>query len=102
MKLFFQTYPTVKTQAIQEKGGNAKAAIVVGMNEQDFVSLQMRGDVRIVSDAQEIAHLCAAHYAKIPEAEKHKSSSSIFLEFTPSWWRYTDFKTDPETVIEGA
>lgn len=101
VKLFFQTYPTVKTKTIEEKGGFAKAAVVVGLSEADFVSLQMRGDIRIVKDKKELENLQSVHYAKLPEAKKYKNSESIFLEFTPTWWRYSDFNTDPETVVEG-
>lgn len=100
VKIFIQTYPTVKAKAIQDKGGKAKAAIVVGTDEKEFVTLQMHGDVRIVSDMQELEQIYKIHYAKQPESEKYKSSTTIFLEFTPTWWRYTDFNTDPETVIE--
>ncbi len=99
IKIFIQTYPTVKTEAIQEKGGSAKAAVAIGLNEQDFVTLQMRGDIRIVSDEKELENIYKIHYAKNPEAKKYKSPTTIFLEFTPTWWRYTDFNTHPETVI---
>ena len=102
VKLFMQTYPTVKVRAIREKGGKAKAAIVVGLNEQDFVSLQMRGDIRIVSVPQELKNIYKIHYAKHPKAKQYKNSNTVFLEFTPTWWRYTDFNTDPETIIESS
>ena len=98
LKLFIQTSSTVKTQAIQDQGGTAKAAVVVGLNEADFVTLQMRGNVRIVSDPSELEAIYTVHYAKHPEAEQYKSPRTIFLEFTPAWWRYTDLNTDPETI----
>lgn len=100
VRLFIQTYPTIKTNAIKENGGKVKAAIVVGMSEEDFVTLQMRGDVRIVTDAEELESVYRTHYTKHPKAETYKDASTIFLEFTPAWWRYSDFKTEPETVIE--
>ncbi len=99
VKIFIQTYPTLKAKAIEEMGGKTKAAIVVGLNEEEFVTLQMHGDIRIVSDTQELEHIYAIHYAKQPQAEKHKGPNTIFLEFTPAWWRYSDFKTEPETII---
>lgn len=100
IKIFIQTYPTLKTQAIQNKGGETKAAIVVGLAEEDFITLQMRGNIRIVSDHQELEAIYKIHYNKLPETEKYKSETTIFLEFTPTWWRYTDFNTDPETIID--
>ena len=98
-KIFFQTSMSVKTQAIQEKEGGAKAAVVVGLNEKDMVCLQMRGSIRIVSDPQELTMIYKIHYVKQPQAEKYKSPRTIFLEFTPLWWRYSDFTTNPEIVI---
>lgn len=100
IRLFIQTYPTVKTAAIQQKGGAAKASVVVGLSEEDFVTLQMRGDVRVVSNADELGRAMRTHYVKHPEAEKYKDTNTMFIEFTPTWWRYSDFKTEPETVIE--
>lgn len=101
LRLFMQTFPTVKTNAITEKGGIAKASVVVGLSEEEFVTLQMRGDIRIVSDIAELESIYKAHYAKHPKAEQYKDDETIFLEFTPTWWRYTDFNTDPETIING-
>jgi hypothetical protein len=100
VKIFIQTYPTVKTKAIQDKGGAAKASVVIGLSEAEMIELQMRGDVRIVTDPQELKVIHKIHYTKHPEAEKYKSPTAIFLEFTPTWWRYTDFNTEPETIIE--
>lgn len=100
VKIFIQTYPTVKTKAIKEKGGRAKAAIVVGLSDQEFITLQMRGEIRIISDQKELENIHRVHYSKHPDAEKYRGPDTIFLEFTPSWWRYTDFKTDPETIID--
>ena len=102
VKFFMQTYPTVKVQAIQEKGGKTKAALVVGLNEEEFISLQMRGNIRIVSDPKELEQICKIHYSKHPDAEKYKGQETVFLEFMPIWWRYTDFKTDPETIAENS
>lgn len=101
VKIFIQTYPTVKVQAIKDRGGRAPAAVVVGLDEAAFVTLQMHGQVRIVSDSAELEQVYKIHYAKHPDAEKYKSATTIFLEFTPTWWRYSDFKTDPETTVEG-
>lgn len=95
-----QTYPTVKTETIQALGGTAKASMVIGLTEAAFVELQMRGTVRMTTDPDEIERLSRAHYTKHPGAEKYKDEDTIYLEFTPTWWRYTDFNTSPETIVE--
>ena len=100
VRIFIQTYPTIKVDAIKKSGGVVRAAMVVGMSETDFLTLQMRGQVRIVSELHQLEQIYAIHYRKHPEAEKYKSPTTVFLEFTPTWWRYSDFKTEPETIIE--
>lgn len=90
--LFFQTFPSVKTKVIEERGGTAKAAVVVGMDENDMKTLQMRGDIHIISDSAEQEAVFKIHYAKHPEAEKRRSELTILLAFVPTWWRYTDLK----------
>jgi len=82
-------------------GEIVKASVVVGFSEEDWLTLQMRGDIKIISDHEELDKIYKIHYAKHPNAEKYKSDAeTVFLEFVPSWWRYTDFNTDPETIIE--
>lgn len=101
LRLFIQTYPTTKVQAVSEQGGSAKAALVIGFDEKEFVTLQMRGFVRIVSDQKSLDHIYKVHYAKHPDTEKYKGPSTVFFEFTPTWWRYSDFSADPEKTVEG-
>jgi len=98
--LFIQTYPTVKVRSLQENGGVGKAAVVLNLTESEMMSLQMRGNLNIVTDPQELEKIYDVHYKKHPEAEKYKDSETVFLKFTPTWWRYSDFNTDPEIVIE--
>ncbi len=102
VKLFIQTYHTVKVRALEERGGAGKAAVVLNLAESEMKSLQMRGEVRIVTAEDELQRIYSVHYKKHPTAEKYKDSETVFLEFTPTWWRYSDFTTDPETVIESA
>lgn len=100
LRLFIQTSnTTLKAQALMNERNN-KAAVVIGFSEKDWLTLQMRGTVRIVSDPQELEAIYKVHYEKHPDAEQYKGPKTVFLEFTPTWWRYTDFNTDPETIIE--
>ena len=101
LKIFIQTYPTIKVQAVSAKGGSAKASVVIGFSEEEFVTLQMRGGVRIVSDQDYLERIYRIHYAKHPDAEKYKGPETVFFEFTPTWYKYSDFKGDPEKIIEG-
>jgi len=101
LKFFIQTTnTTTKVQNLLD-GKTAKASMVIGFSEQDWLTMQMRGDLRIVSDKNELDEIYKVHYQKHPDAEKYKGPKTVFLEFTPTWWRYTDFNTEPETIIDG-
>jgi general stress protein 26 len=98
-RIYFQTWDeSDKVKALRE-GDNKSASVVVGFSETDKLTLQMRGSLRIISDSDELEKVFKIHYAKHPFAEKFKSESTVMIEFTPTWWKYSDFKTDPETVI---
>lgn len=100
VKLFIQTYPTLKVRALEEKGGLGKAAVVLNLAESEMKSLQMRGEMRIVTNEKEIENTANTHYRKHPEAAKYRDAETVFLEFTPTWWRYSDFTANPEIVVE--
>jgi general stress protein 26 len=101
LKFFIQTSNgTVKVQNLLD-GKIGKAAMVIGFSEQAWLTMQMRGTIRVVSDKNELEVIYKTHYAKHPDAEKYKGPKTVFLEFTPTWWRFTDFNSEPETIIEG-
>ena len=100
LRIFIQTSnTTTKAKALVNRE-NAKAAIVIGFSEEDWLTLQMRGDIKIVSNKDELEEIYKIHYKKHPDAEQYKGPQTIFLEFKPTWWRFTDFNTDPETIVE--
>ncbi len=99
-RLFFQTSTTVKSKAILDQGGKTKASVVIGLSEADFTTLQMRGEIAIVTNETELQLITDIHYRKLPEAEKYRDADTIFLTFTPTWWRYTDFTAKPEAIVE--
>lgn len=52
----------------------------------------MEGSVRAVIDKKELLKVHTVHYKKHPGSEKWKDDpATIFLVFTPKWWRYTEF-----------
>ncbi len=100
LEFYIQTTNTT-TKAQPFLGGKkGKVAFVIGFSEQDWLTLQMRGDVRIVTDIGELEKIYTTHYLKHPDAEKYKGPQTVFLAFTPTWWRFTDFNTEPETIVE--
>lgn len=81
-------------------GQPVTASVVVGFSEQDWLTLQMDGQISLILDQERLPAIHQLHYAKHPQAEQYKSDPvTVFLEFTPTWWRFTDFKTTPPTII---
>lgn len=102
-KLFFLTDRTYKKCEALLGGATARASFVLGVSEEEMKTLQLDGTIRIVSDAGELAALKVLHFKKIPTAKEYEDDpDSVFLEFIPAWWQYTDYKTEPEKRISSA
>lgn len=98
--VYIQTSNTTLKAKPFLNGETGKGAIVIGFSEEDWITLQLHGNIRAVTDVNELEEVYKVHYQKQPEAEKYKGPKTVFLEFTPTWWRYTDFNTEPENIIE--
>ena len=99
-RIYIQTSRTSKKAQPLLEGSISKAAMVVGFSEEEWVTVQMQGDIRILSDQTEADQAYMVHYKKSPDAEKRRGPDTVILEFVPTWIRYTDFKTNPKTIIE--
>lgn len=98
-KLYMATAnTTVKVQPFL-KGESGPAAMVIGVSEETWITLQLHGTLRAVLDPEEVEKVAAIHYGKHQKAGKYRTPKTMFLEFTPTWWRYTDFSIRPETII---
>src|SRR3989344_1314087 len=97
--LYFSTESTSrKCKSVLEEG-NAKASVVVGFSEEDWLTMQMNGEVSLV-DNETLKEVKKIHYLKHPKSQKYENDpETIFLQFKPSWWRYSDLKTDPPLYI---
>ena len=100
LELYFSTENTsLKTQALLSRK-STKASVVIGFSEEEWITLQMDGNVEAIFNPKELEAVHAMHYAKIPDAEQYKNDpATIFLKFIPKWWRYTDYNDDPPTIL---
>lgn len=95
LTLYFTTKRTSRKMQSLVSGKNVKASLVIGINDEEWKTLQMEGEVRIASQ-ENIERIQDIHYRKHPNAQEFKNRpETVFLEFTPTWWRYTDFSTEP-------
>ena len=76
-----------------------KASLAIGFNEEEWLTMQLSGDVVLVEKAAEIESIQNIHYNKHPELQaRYDVSDTVFLKFIPNWWRFTDFNTEPPTI----
>ena len=100
LEFYFSTENTShKTQALLD-GKFTKASVVIGFSEQEWITLQMDGEIKVIVDNDELQSIHAIHYAKIPDAKQYKDyPATLFLKFIPTWYRYTDYNTKPPLII---
>lgn len=75
------------------RNGSARATLVIGMDEHNMKTLQMDGIARIPQESENDAFL-DVYLSKFPSKEKRaKNPEAVFIIFTPTWWRFTDWTT---------
>ncbi len=89
--LYFKTSnDTKKTEPLLEKK-MTRASYVVGSNEGNMQTLQMDGIASIISP-DEHAIFDTTFHGRFPEkVKKEPDPKAVFIKFTPTWWRFTDW-----------
>jgi general stress protein 26 len=99
LTLFFSTDKSSRKCESLLEGNAVKSAFVVGFSEEEWITLQLDGEAILIS-SDELAKAHEVHYAKHPNSAKYKDDpATVFIKFTPTWWRYTDYNTVPETIV---
>lgn len=81
-------------------GSVQNASLVIGFNEEEFVTFQMEGKVKALEKKTELDKAWKTYLEKYPSRSGRKDNPEIaVLKFTPGWSRYTDMKTNPPTTI---
>lgn len=100
LTLYFSTENTSRKCSGLLQGEPAKSSVVIGFSEEEWITLQMDGEVKAILDETTRNEIQKIHYKKHPTAKKYKDApETIFLAFTPLWWRYTDYNSDPLTIL---
>src|SRR3989338_4346938 len=88
LTLYFSTENTSKKCQGLLNGEVVKGSVVVGFSEEEWVTLQMDGNIQAIADKAKLEEVYKVHYLKHPNSEKYKDApATIFLSFTPTWWR---------------
>jgi general stress protein 26 len=79
-----------------EVGKKYPASLVVGFSEEEWKELQLEGEIEKIKREESEADIqtFADKFTGATLKDDH-----VVLRFTPNWWRYTEFKTDPPTII---
>ncbi|MBI2103481.1 pyridoxamine 5'-phosphate oxidase family protein [Candidatus Woesebacteria bacterium] len=100
LKFYFSTENISRKVQALLKGKATKASMVIGFSEEEWLTLQMDGIVKAVLKPKELANVHKVYYKLHPSSLKYKDDpATIFLEFTPTWWRYSDYNFSPPKTI---
>jgi len=92
LEIYIQTENTSRKCQALLKGKPIKSSVVVGFSEDEFRTLQLDGNIKIVNK-NKLKNIHDIHYKKHPEAKQWKDDpATVFLIFKPTWWRYTEYK----------
>lgn len=91
LEFYFSTKRTsVKCENLLD-GKPSAASMVVGFSTENWITLQLRGVVQVITNKIEQEKVQEIHYAKHPGSKRYKDDAeTVFLKFTPNWWRYSD------------
>ncbi len=88
---YFETYREYRKAEPILKNEMTRASFVIGATEQDMKTLQLDGEVRLVTDKKIIEDI---YLVKFPNKKAKLAADPekiIFFSFTPTWWRFTDW-----------
>jgi general stress protein 26 len=101
-EFYFLTKNTSRKAGGLQHAESVKAAVVVGFSDEELITLQLDGEVSIITDKIELEDVRGNYFGKHPSSKKYENDKAyIFLKFTSSWWRYTDYSTKPATILAG-
>lgn len=99
-KFYFSTENTSRKVEALLTGKTIKAAMVIGFSEEEWITLQINGNIKGMLTPKDKAKAQGIFYAKHPGSRRYKDNpATILLEFTPTWWRYSDLNKKPLETI---
>ena len=95
--IYIVTDPTTRKVSNLLTGQTARAAVTIGFNEEEWIELQMSGDAKMVKEGTEFER------GKIAFEEKfggELKAGKVIVVFTPTWWRYSEFRRGAPVILE--
>lgn len=97
---YIQTNADSRKCSLLKERGELPATLVVGFTEEDWKTYQADGRVRFLTDPAERRLFGEVRQKQYPGTNYANDPEVAFLEFIPSWYRFTDAETKPKTVLE--
>ena len=89
---YFETYREYRKCGALFGREKSRASFVVGCDENTKKTLQLDGEVQLIKPEEKEAY-DEIYFGKFPnKKEKSIDPKFVFFKFTPTWWRFTDFK----------
>ncbi len=83
-----------------QKNVPSKGSLVIGFSEEEWLTMQMEGEVKWVSEKSELDEVWPAYAEKYKERKTYYDSpDAVIVKFTPTWWRYSEVKPSPAVKI---
>lgn len=98
--LYFKTSSeTRKAQPLVSKR-TVRASYVIGANEAEMKTLQMDGYIENVGPEEKPVFEETFH-GRFPEKiKKEPDPKAVFIKFTPTWWRFTDWTQPGGKIVK--
>jgi general stress protein 26 len=75
------------------------ATLVIGFDEKEMKTFQAEGTAIVVTDEANLAEVKDTYFKKFPNSGKYVDEQTIFIAFTPTTQKLSNFKTDPPSII---
>lgn len=93
LTFFFLTDREYRKSEALISQGTTRASLVIGFNESIMKTFQVDGSVKLINEDLDKEKFSNFYFTKFPDKKKWANDpDAIFLSFTPTWWRYTDYK----------
>ncbi len=96
---FFETFREYRKSEALFGREITRATLVIGVDETNMRTLQLDGEVKLVSIGKEKELFDEVYFSKFPnKKEKALDPKLVFFSFKPTWWRFTDW-TNPQGKV---
>ncbi len=90
---YFETHSTTRKAEALHGGKVSRASFVIGADEANMKTFQLDGIAEAIPQ-EDKETFEKVYRGKFPEKmKKPDAPEPLLFKFTPSWWRFTDWKT---------